>query len=172
MDEKEQLLETMGEGVAAFVRALSGCTEDLARLRPSPGKWSILECVEHVVIAEEYMRNQMLKATQAEEPAHNVRREQAILERGADRSRRVQAPDVAIPAGRFQSLEAAIQHFLSQREQTIRYVKECDRNLRAMITSHPVLGTVNCHETLLLIAVHPHRHAKQIGELRAAHQEK
>jgi hypothetical protein len=113
------------------------------------------------------MRNRMLAATQAEAPVHNVRREEAILARGADRSRRVQAPDVALPAGRFQTLEAAIQHFLSQREHTIRFVTECDRDLRAMITSHPVLGAVNCHETLLLMAVHPQRHAKQIAEIRA-----
>src|SRR5262245_25052098 len=96
MNEKEQLLETMREGVVAFVRVLSGCTEDRARLRPSAEKWSVLECVEHVAIAEEYMRNQMLTATQAEEPVLNVRREGAILERGADRSRRIQSPDVAI----------------------------------------------------------------------------
>jgi hypothetical protein len=30
------------------------------------------------------------------------------------------------------------------------------------------MGTLNCHEALLLIAVHPRRHAGQILEIRAA----
>ena len=32
----------------------------------------------------------------------------------------------------------------------------------------PIIGTVNCFETLLMIAAHPLRHANQIEEIRAA----
>jgi len=33
---------------------------------------------------------------------------------------------------------------------------------------HPLIGDVNCYETLLIMAIHPHRHAPQIQEIRDA----
>jgi len=61
-----------------------------------------------------------------------------------------------------------LQGFLAARERTIRFVENCNEDLRAQSTTHPILGTVNCYEVLLMIAVHPHRHAKQIAEIKAA----
>ena len=48
----------------------------------------------------------------------------------------------------------AVQHFLSARERTSRFVEECGEDLRAKLTSHPIVGTVNCYENLLIMAVH------------------
>jgi hypothetical protein len=36
------------------------------------------------------------------------------------------------------------------------------------MATHPLLGPANGYEILLLMAVHPHRHAKQIDEIGAA----
>jgi hypothetical protein len=80
----------------------------------------------------------------------------------------VKSPEVGKPQGRFSALADAVQHFLTIRERTIRFVEDCNEDLRCKITSHPIIGTVNCFETLLMIAAHPLRHAKQIEETRAA----
>ncbi len=53
------------------------------------------------------------------------------------------------------------------RERTVRLAGNCEEDLRLKTTSHPLVGPVNCYEILLLIAVHPQRHAKQIEEIKA-----
>jgi hypothetical protein len=61
----------------------------------------------------------------------------------------------------------ALEAFLASRQRTVEFVESCQEDLRAKLTTHPIIGPVNCYEMLLMIAVHPHRHAQQIAELRA-----
>jgi hypothetical protein len=166
--EKSALLKQLKEGRDALVEALAGVNDDAARQRPAANRWSILECVEHLAIGEEYQLGQALAAQPAASPEVNEKRERLIQERGADRSRPVPASEVAKPAERFAHLHDALQHFLAARDRTIKLVEEFDRDPRTFITTHPVLGQVNCYENLLLMAVHPLRHVKQIEECRAA----
>ncbi|MGC9971352.1 MAG: hypothetical protein ABSE56_12265 [Bryobacteraceae bacterium] len=49
-----------------------------------------------------------------------------------------------------------------------RFVESCRGDLRFRLATHPLLGPVNCHEALLLMAVHPHRHPRRIQEIKAA----
>jgi hypothetical protein len=90
------------------------------------------------------------------------------MERAADRSRPVAAPEMAHPHRRFQSLDEALGAFHSARAGTVLFVERFDGDLRCWITDHPLIpGPVNCYEILLIIAAHPARHAKQIEEIRA-----
>jgi len=85
-----------------------------------------------------------------------------------DRTKTVPAPEVAKPTGRFATLAEALRSFLASRNQTIRFVENCSEDLRSKLTSHPLIEQVNCYEMLLIIAVHPTRHAEQIKEMQAA----
>jgi hypothetical protein len=78
----------------------------------------------------------------------NRQREALIVARGLDRTRMVQSPEVGIPTGRFATLSDALRHFLESRERTIRFVENCTDDLRAGLTSHPIIGIVNCYEIL------------------------
>jgi hypothetical protein len=166
--EKERILADLESGRNVLLEALSGVTEDTAAVSPAPGKWSILECVEHLAVSEEYLFGQIEASHPSEAPIVNEKRESLIVARGLDRTRPVQSPDVGRPAARFSTLAAALQSFLAAGERTIRFVESCGEDLRAKSTTHPIIGTVNCYETLLMIAVHPHRHAKQIAEIKFA----
>jgi hypothetical protein len=108
----------------------------------------------------------VIAAERSTEPVINGRRERAIVELGANRTRKVEAPEVAIPNGRFSTLQEAVRAFLASRQQTMEFVESCHEDLRTLLTDHPVLGRLNGHETLLVIAVHPVRHAGQIEEIR------
>jgi hypothetical protein len=127
-----------------------------------------LECVEHVAVSEDFLLSRIMQAEHAGAPLINKLREAGILVRGADRTRPAVSPEAVRPTGRFANLSDAVRHFLASRAKTIRYVQNCSEDLRSMQTTHPLLGPVNCQETLLLIVVHPERHAKQINEIRAA----
>jgi hypothetical protein len=94
----------------------------------------------------------------------NEKRERLIPVRGRNRSFHLEAPEMVRPAGRYATLAAATEAFLTARRRTLRYVEDCHHDLRARMTTHPLLGTVNCWENLLMMAMHPGRHAAQIRE--------
>jgi uncharacterized damage-inducible protein DinB len=166
--ERQAILATLEQGSAALRDALNGVTEELAGRVPGPGRWSILQCAEHVAVAEDHLFSMITASKQTETPLINEPREAFILTFGADRSTRRESPEDAKPTGRFSNLSEAVQHFLAGRERTIQFVNTNKEDLRSRITLHPLMGTVNCHEILLLMAVHPARHAKQIEEIKAA----
>ena len=170
MDKQEQIeiLKALRCGQRAFLDALNGITEDLAAKRPRPERWSVLECVGHVALSEDFLRSLVMHAEHVSVPVINKVREDGILVRGADRTRPMVSPEAVRPTGRFPSLSDALQYFLVSRSETIRYLENCSEDLRSMLATHPLLGSVNCREIVLLMAVHPHRHAKQIHEVRDA----
>jgi uncharacterized damage-inducible protein DinB len=168
--EKQEMLASLADSREALADALQGVTEEIAGRQTDPARWSIRQCVEHVAIAEDYLFGQIGSAAEADEPMGNLAREARIRERGADRKKPMPAPEQARPAGRFATLAQALQHFLDSRERTMQFVESCTADLRARITRHPIIGTVNCQEVLLMMAAHPRRHAEQIAEIRAALQ--
>lgn len=164
--EKKEMLASLESGRGELLAALRGVTEEQAVRRPGPNRWSVLECVEHVALAEDFLFARILASEAVGSPVVNQRREAKIPKRGLDRSFKIEAPDPARPTGRFPTLAAAVAHFVESRDRTIQYVEACTEDLRARLTTHPLIGTVNCWENLLMIAMHPHRHAAQIREVK------
>ena len=165
--EKEELLTFLDKGRDAFLTAIGDVPESMATQSPGPGRWTILECTEHVAIVEHHLLSQINIAVPTKESVPNKAREVAIRRRGANRDRPVDAPEGAIPTGRFSSITEGVEHFLANRIKTIEFVQRSE-DLRGTLTTHPILGSVNCYEMLLMMAVHPQRHAKQIDEIRNA----
>jgi len=165
VEDRIEIIENLKSGPEALAEVLAGVSEETARRSPGTGRWSILECTEHVALAEEYLLAQLRGAKPSEAPMVNIAREEAILERGVNRKRRIEAPDSAKPRNRFSTLKQAHDHFLATRSETIQFVEDCLEDPRSMIAEHPILGTVNNYEMLLMMAVHPHRHAEQIREI-------
>ena len=164
--EYETLLSELVSGEAVLRHALVGVDpRDVAR-RPASDRWSILECVEHVAIAEAYLYGQLEAAEPAATPIVHPGRERRIRQRGADRSVRVPAPKVAEPTGRYTTVDDALAAFIACRAQTTAYASERTNDLRTLVTTHPIIGLVNLYEMLLLMAVHPRRHAAQIDEIK------
>jgi hypothetical protein len=166
--EKLGIVDSLERGPVALLEALSGVTGELAQRIPGPEKWSILECVEHVALSEDYLFSRILAANQVDSPLVDEAREARIVARGVDRSKPAKAPEVAFPRGTFLTLQDAVQPLLTSRQQTVQFAKDHAReDLRCRITSVPPFGAVNCHEVLLLMAAHLFRHAMQIYEIKA-----
>jgi len=167
--EKEELLDRLRGGRRELLDVLNGVTEEAAARRPGGGKWSILECIEHLVVAEDYLYLQIAAARPGGGPQLSREREGRIVSRGLDRSTPVASPEVGLPSGRFATLAEGVERFLASRERTLRFVENCEEDLRAQFTTHPMIpGRTNCYEMLLMMAVHPLRHSRQIAEIRAA----
>jgi len=165
--EREFANLQMIAGRNALFQALRGVSEAQSNFRPGFDCWSISECVEHVVLTEDVLLK-MLRSGAAKPdgvplaPDKDRRMAAAVV----DRSRKVQAPDPIRPSGRFASLPAAWEHFEKSREASVAYARECPHDLRALFTLHPLLGHIDCYRCLLLLALHPARHAAQVEEIK------
>lgn len=165
--EKLEILGVLKSGRDALGRALEGVDDNLAHRKPSSGGWSILDCVEHMIESERYLLLRLQAATLTDQPFEKSRREAKIAALAADRNRRIEAPEPVHPRGRFENLHDALSAFDATRAGVIRWVESCAGDPRRMLTDHPLIeGPVTCSETLIMIAAHPARHAKQISEIR------
>jgi hypothetical protein len=149
---------------AELIVVVSGLTDEQARTRPAPDRWSVLECMEHVNFVERRFLG-MVKASEAGPPAQrDAAKEAALEERVIDRSSPRTAPPAVHPTGKFTSISEALQDFNAARDETLRFASEQGVNLLTRSASHPVLGPLNGAEALLLIAGHGRRHTVQIRE--------
>jgi len=72
--ERAAIVASLEQGKAALLDALQGVTEAVAVRSPGPGSWSILGCVEHLAISEDYLFGQILASTLSDSPLINERR--------------------------------------------------------------------------------------------------
>jgi hypothetical protein len=167
--EKLEVLRKLQTGRDALGEALAGVDGAMAARKPSHGSWSILDCVEHVVVTERYLLTRLEASALADQPFEKWRREAKIAALASDRMRRIEAPGQAHPHGRFVTVAEALAAFDATRAEVGQWVENCDSDLRCMMTDHVLIeGPVTCSEMLIMIAAHPARHAKQIQEIRAA----
>ena len=170
MNGRDQLLEKLNSGRDEFLASVEGVTEQQAAAKPVTG-WSILECAEHVAIVEEYLRRRLMEQATPTESGMSREREALIAAVAANRGRKIQAPEVAQPCGRFTTLREAVECFCRNREQTIAYIASCQDDLRRLTTDHPLIGAASGQEIIILMMAHPIRHAQQVRELRGGRQE-
>ena len=93
-------------------------------------------------------------------------REPVLYARIATRNGKVEAPELVQPKGRYTTISDAVGAFLDARERTVKWLENCDLDLRRRAVEHPALGTVSAFEFVLVIAGHTARHAGQIQEGR------
>ncbi len=151
-----------------FIAALAGLTESQANARPDPERWSVLDCVEHVTTVEERFQGWLNAAKKLDAPRIDKDKEAGLMARVPDRSTRVKAPEAVVPAGRFTTLEQALEQFNAGRTRSIQFAEDRCDDLYCLASEHPRFGPVNGVELLIIIAGHSRRHAAQIRETRAA----
>jgi hypothetical protein len=155
--DREQLLRLLTASRKKLLESAEGLTDEQAKLRPADDRWSILECVEHVGLVEDGMFATVTTKLAPPETPIDRAREQKIISSVTDRSRKFGAPEFVKPAGKFTTLAEAID-----------YVEKTDQDLRALAGPHPALGQATGQELMIVLALHPARHALQILEAREA----
>ena len=165
--EREFATGQLLEGRDSLFRATTGLTDAQLHFKPQADGWSIADCIEHLAAAEDLLFDLIAKGAPNPDgvpldPAKDGRMVAAIV----DRSRKFSAPADLRPHAHFASPTAAIQHFRDGRERALAYTRSCTEDLRRLFTPHPLLGEIDCYRCLLLLALHPARHAAQIEEIK------
>jgi hypothetical protein len=170
--EKQGILTQLDEGRKALFEAPAGVDEQMAVWKQTPATWSILECVEHVAVSEEFLLSRLVAARASVPALPNPARESMILQSGMDRTKRVESPAVGRPHGRYLHLQEAFAGFSAVRARTIDWVGGLEGDLRSLLTDHPLVpGLFNCYEMLLIVSAHPRRHAERIKAIRVSFEQ-
>jgi len=153
------LLTATREMVLSSVDAVSPA---LVEKISAEGCWNVLQCMEHLVNAEESFLRLWQKTAQ---PGTADREKDLRVGGMADRSKKASAPERALPQGRIKSLPEARERFVTARTATIDAVQHMpDEDLRGKVVQHWLLGTIDGYQVFLLVALHSQRHAAQITE--------
>jgi len=163
--EKEILLERLRQGRERYLRAFDIVSEGHATWRHSDDRWSILECAEHVAVAEEQMLRLWEKL--AVPGTTDRAKDEKLLAVAYDRTRTNQAPERSRPTGKCSSLEEALNRFNAARDRTLAFVAAVPvEELRTKIVQHPLAGELDGFQLFTLMALHPERHGLQVQEVR------
>jgi hypothetical protein len=163
--EKQEVLARLRSSREVFLRAVAGVSAERAAQRPADDCWSILECAEHVAVAEQFMTAAVEKRRPAASPSDRSK-DPLIRTVGLDRSKKLAAPERSRPAGRFASLSEAVAAFEAARARTIALAENMNEDWRATTVMHALAGVIDSYQALLLIALHSERHADQIEKMK------
>jgi hypothetical protein len=169
--ERAQAGKVLGEAKAALLNALAGLSPAQRAWQPAPDRWSIDQCAEHIVVTEELLSEQIVSKLLAGPREPQKRAEirfldAELLSRLQDRGHKAQAPEILKPTHRFATpadLEAAFSAAHGKLEEAAR---TSQADWRGRVYSHPLLGTLDAYQWLILAAGHTLRHVQQIEEVK------
>jgi DinB superfamily len=155
-------LEMTGSWLADEV---SGLSPAQLNFRYAPGKWTILDVVEHLTLSEPQYWTDLQK--EVKQPPAKTRQQVSdtdMLWYGIDRTDRQKTSPSEEPKGKFTDVQVGLAGFLKLRAAMLDYARNTDDDLRAH--AYPE-WSVDCYQALLGISTHSQRHILQIREIKA-----
>jgi uncharacterized damage-inducible protein DinB len=169
--ERETVLKHLAESRERLLGTVGGLSPEQLHYRPTPGRWTVSEIVEHLTTAEGRVLG-LIQKTLSEGPNPAKRstmegQDSALIEGVVGRIQRVQAPEYLQPKGRWPD-DQLLNAFEATRRQTRDFATTTDGDLRRHFYPHPVIGELDLYQWLLLISAHCDRHRAQSEEVIAS----
>jgi hypothetical protein len=171
-EERAKAIDYLKSTQKEFLASIEGVSEAQWKFKAAPDRWSIAETAEHIAVSEQFIwemvRDKIMKSPAAPEKRAEVKgKEEMIMAKIPDRSRKAQAPEPLKPTGRWTTREALAREFESVRAKEIAYVTETKDDLRSHFEEHPAVKTLDAWQWLLFNGAHCKRHTAQILEVKA-----
>jgi hypothetical protein len=170
--ERTQLLQWLHESHEEFLEAIAGLLDAQWQWKPAPGRWSVGETAEHIVLAEALLFGLVRKAVAA--PPNPAWEEQTkgktelLIRVMPSRQGRAVARAPIVP--RDVPTQAQVkERFERQRIDIVDFASSTQMALKEHTIVHPfpIFGTLNAYQWLIYVPLHTLRHDKQIAEVRA-----
>lgn len=167
----DSLLQYFNETTAELEKQVAGLSEAQLQFKPAPDKWSISQCLEHIIRSERMIFD-MAKKGLDQDPQPERRKEIKLTDDNlknalTDRSHKYQAPKELQPEGIYKDVKTALADFTAARQPVLDYIKKADaEDLRNHVSDSPT-GPIDGYQALIFIAAHCARHTKQIAEIKA-----
>lgn len=173
-NDKAFLLAYFDKTADALRQSVSGLTPAQLQYKPAPERWSISQCLEHIVMTEKSLFDFAKKGMEAN--ANPERRKEVkmtdedIINGINDRSHKATAPKELIGTGKYSNAKDAMADLAEGRKTILAYIdsKSID-DFRNHISNSP-FGAVDGFHSFLFLAGHTSRHTAQINEVKADKQ--
>jgi uncharacterized damage-inducible protein DinB len=171
-EERERAVEYLKQTQKDFLASIAGVSEAQWKFKAGPDRWSIAETAEHIAVAEQtiwdLVSGKIMKSPATPEKRAEVQgKDEIILTKVPDRSRKAQAPERLKPTGRWATEAALVKDFEATRAKEIEYLTETKEDLRNHFEDHPALKTMDAYQWLIFNGAHCKRHTAQILEVKA-----
>ena len=171
-EERDRAIDYLKQTQKDFLAATEGLSDAQWKFKAAPDRWSIAETAEHIAVTEDtiwkLVSEKMMKSPATPEKAAEAQgKDEIILTKVPDRSRKAQAPEQLKPTGRWAARALLVKDFENSRSQEISFLKETKEDLRNHFEEHPFLKTIDAYQWLLLNGAHCKRHTAQILEVKA-----
>jgi hypothetical protein len=154
-----------------LLQQLNSLTDDVLYFKAGADKWSIVEVIEHLVVAEENMQEQLSGATAAPplDPQDRSAKNFHIVIKVMTKDIPVDVPDESLePHGQL-SLEELLGRWDDTRKKNRAYIDAINsEKVEDLVYRHAFAGPLNMAETLRFIDVHFDNHMRHIDRIIAA----
>ena len=162
--ERERLVSHLEMTQSWLVDEVAKLSTAQLNFRPEPGRWTVLDVVEHLKIAEPIYWQQLKDSvktplTDKKPPATDA----DILWYGVDRTERQKTEARKEPKSQI-TLAEGLEAFKKLHDEMLEYAKTTDDDLRGHLLEKE--GT-DAYQWLLGISTHLQRHILQIREVKA-----
>lgn len=171
-EERAKLIQWLNESQAETIAAVEKLSDAQWNWKAAPEKWSVAECVEHIMLAEGTLMGQAEKALAAPQNpawAEKTKGKAEFIENVmVKRLGKAQAPEAIVPGGKVSRSEL-MQKLREVRAKTLKFAETTQLPLKAHTSEHPfpVFGTLNAYQWVIYIPLHNIRHNQQIAEVKA-----
>jgi DinB superfamily len=164
-EERQRLVAHFEMTEGWLVSELEGLSAAQLKFRAAPDKWSIMDVVEHLAIAEPQYWETFQKGLAAPVTTDPPKvTDAAILWYGIDRTERNKTGEARVPKGRYDNVQASLGEFRKLRATMLDTAKTSQEDLRG----HKLPGgSQDCYQWFLMISSHSQRHILQIREIKA-----
>jgi hypothetical protein len=163
--ERQRLVAHLTMTAAWLRDEVSGLTTAQARFRPSPGAWSVLQVLEHLVVVGPIYWDDLQKAVAApprDRPSGMT--DDAVLWYGIDRTWRETAIPTEDVKGTLSDIRRGLDAHRRNHDRLLQYISTTKDDLRHRYV--PRQGS-DAYQWALLISTHEQRHILQIREIKS-----
>lgn len=167
--ERKTLVAEYKDTRSDLLSAVKGLSETQASFKPAPDRWSVKECVAHIVLTEDGLWETLEKAMK--EPANPEQRSEvkvsdADITKGiTTRDAKYQAPEPFRPVNApWKTLSETVDAFKNTRGRHLKYARTTTEDLRNHVMDTP-FGKIDAYQFMLFISGHSNRHTQQLREV-------
>ena len=170
--QRDQAVKWLHESQKEFMDLVTPLSDEQWKWKPSPERWSVGECAEHIMLSETLLFSKVQDAL-AHDPNPDWEKKTAgktdfLLKVMAPRLGKAVAPEPIQPHSIVARAEVMSQ-FAEVRAKTLEFATTSKAPLNDHTSEHPfpVFNTLSAYQWLIYIPLHNERHDKQIQEVMA-----
>ena len=173
--EWQELIDLLEESRGLLMERISGLTDEQWTWKPNPDRWSVAECVEHIIHAEQLLMVEAQKAldTKPSDDWAELTKGKTDLIRQVMPNRQpfgqggATAPAEIRPSNNWDRA-TAIEKFYAHRGKVRATIETLSGEVKSHVTEHPfpVFNHLSAQDWLIYIPLHTIRHTRQIIEVQ------